>query len=103
MVNCSNESCELRHPRPCKYILRRKVCKFDDTCIFEHRIITGPAIDEFQMLKLENAKLNEMLLSSQEELAKMKQNDNSSADISCQVVGKTEKENPINQNQQFRI
>ena len=38
--NCKSKSCNMRHPKPCKYYKVHQSCKFGDLCCYSHSIPT---------------------------------------------------------------
>ena len=38
LISCEARSCDLRHPKPCVFVLQNKPCKFDKLFSFDHKL-----------------------------------------------------------------
>ena len=56
--SCEINKCTLRHPKDCRYIVRNKICKFDELCAFNHDVINQNVEN-----KKEEKKLKEKLIT----------------------------------------
>ena len=59
--------------------------------MFEHRVIVGSAVDEIGMLKTEIARLNDLLMRSQEQLLNLKQNITDDGEVPRKTTDKKKK------------
>ena len=57
-TNCSNDSCQLRHPTPCRYFSLYGSCKFADKCAYRHENLL---LEELRLVKNEVVQITSKL------------------------------------------
>ena len=70
--SCEIQSCELRHPKECKFFRDFARCKFGDYCSFKHKIRTSLSDDVTVKKALENLKSKVDILEKQNSEKDMK-------------------------------
>ena len=54
LSSCLNDSCQLRHPRTCKYYSSYGACKYADNCAYSHKNLL---LDEVNSIKRDMAQI----------------------------------------------
>ena len=68
LIDCSGDSCQLRHPRACRYYNSNGACKYLDKCAYSHKNLL---FDEVTSIKRDMAQIVEKLELIQRALEKL--------------------------------